>query len=201
MSSEVGVRRRGSRAGIPGKNASPTNGYRLNRAGLPLLIRYIFHIVRTGVSPIVDRRAFPHLLRHSFASRLRENGAPLELIQEAMGHANLSTTMVYAHLSSSKRRTDLTRFLGRPARRHGRQAGRDDHLKPLGPDATIRPSVGVFQRIAKGARRAGDGVAAMKPRTAGGIHERLPCARVFGGPTVYLDRRACFTRLSEAPAP
>jgi Phage integrase family len=39
-----------------------------------------------------------HALRHSFSSRLRENDADLALIQEALGHSNIATTIVYAHL-------------------------------------------------------------------------------------------------------
>jgi site-specific recombinase XerD len=53
------------------------------------------------------------VLRHSFASRLRENGAPLELIQEALalGHASINTTMMYAHISTAKRKAELAKFL------------------------------------------------------------------------------------------
>src|SRR5206468_12220407 len=54
----------------------------------------------------------PHMLRHSFASRLRENGAPLELIQEALGHVNIATTLIYAHVSTRKQRADIARYLG-----------------------------------------------------------------------------------------
>jgi integrase/recombinase XerC len=53
----------------------------------------------------------PHVLRHSFASRLRENGAPPELIQEALGHASINTTMIYAHISTAKRKAELARYL------------------------------------------------------------------------------------------
>jgi site-specific recombinase XerD len=52
-----------------------------------------------------------HALRHSFSSRLRENDADLALIQEALGHSNIATTIVYAHLSTAKRMRDLTRHL------------------------------------------------------------------------------------------
>ena len=54
------------------------------------------------------------MLRHSFTTRLREHGADLQLIQEALGHADIGTTTIYAHLTTSKRRQDLARLLEGP---------------------------------------------------------------------------------------
>ena len=87
------------------------NGYRLKREGEALQSRTIHFLVREKIVPIVGRPIHPHALRHSFASRLRENGADLQLIQEALGHSNISTTTIYAHLSTTKRRMDISRFL------------------------------------------------------------------------------------------
>jgi len=82
-----------------------------HRDGEALESRTIHVLVRTKVVPIVGRKIHPHALRHSFASRLRENGADLQLIQEALGHTNIATTTIYAHLSTTKQRADITRFL------------------------------------------------------------------------------------------
>lgn len=87
-------------------------GWRRKRAGLPLGSRSIFHLVRRVVSPIVKRPIHPHALRHSFASRLRYHGADLKLIQEALGHAQLSTTAIYAHLPTAARRQEMARLFG-----------------------------------------------------------------------------------------
>ena len=81
------------------------------RAVEPLLTRSVFQVIRDKVSPIIGKPIHPHALRHSFASRLRENGAPLELIKEAMGHSDIRTTLIYARISTSKRREDLTTYL------------------------------------------------------------------------------------------
>jgi integrase/recombinase XerD len=83
----------------------------LTRRGTPfasvtLWLRIKRRVKHTGIS----RNITPHMLRHSFATHLLEHGADLRVIQELLGHANISTTEVYTHVTGNRLREVHRKF-------------------------------------------------------------------------------------------
>jgi integrase/recombinase XerD len=71
----------------------------LNRRGRPLTRMTIWNLVRDAADRVgITRKVSPHTLRHTFATHLLEGGADLAVVQELLGHADISTTQIYTHV-------------------------------------------------------------------------------------------------------
>ena len=80
----------------------------LNRYGRPLSRISMFKIIRSLAQLAGIRRDIsPHIFRHSFATHLIEHGADLRVVQEMLGHEDISTTEIYTHVDSSRWQAEI----------------------------------------------------------------------------------------------
>ena len=109
----------------------------LTRAGAFLILRKLAE--KAGLDP---QRVHPHLLRHSFATHLLEGGADLRSVQEMLGHADLSTTELYTHVTDRRRRELYYR-----AHPHARKRSTEEQVVDRSARRTL-PGTGVGSGMA-----------------------------------------------------
>lgn len=89
-----------------------TNNYLfLNNHGKIMSRQGIFKMIKTEcLKKGINKNVGPHTIRHTFATHLLQNGANLRIIQELLGHSDISTTQIYTHLSNELLKKDYLEY-------------------------------------------------------------------------------------------
>ena len=104
------------RPGLVGKKTG--NEIFLSVRGHGLTTARLWQIVKAHAEHAgLKSNVYPHLLRHSFATHLLSNGADLRIIQELLGHADISTTQIYTHVDQNRLKMVHHKFHPRAGRK------------------------------------------------------------------------------------